>query len=357
MTSAERHVMTCIDCHNRVGHPFPPPERLVDDTLADGRLSTELPFVKQEVLALLTADYSSQEDALAAVEGWKERYRAEHPDAATSHARQIDEAADVVRHLVTQVVFDEPGIAWRSFIDNGGHRSFPGCFRCHDGRHLGSGGESIRLHCNICHSIPETVGGGEGPPELPASTPAQPPSHLEYSFMADHRFQASAECEECHGEVEFGADDSSFCANSACHGQAWPQVDLDPMQEHTIPLEGQHAEVWCHDCHEGVRKPEYECANCHEPPPDHHGEECQDCHTLEGFASATLEGQGQAFDEASHLFPLDHGGANKDCSLCHPGSDVSGYSCYTCHSPERTKALHEAEDINDIFAKCTNCHP
>ena len=69
--------------------------------------------------------------------------------------------------------------------------------------------------------------------------------------MADHRFQANDECAACHGEIEFGSDDSSFCANSACHGQAWPEVELDAAFPHPIALEGKHAEVWCHDCHAG----------------------------------------------------------------------------------------------------------
>jgi hypothetical protein len=176
-------------------------------------------------------------------------------------------------------------------------------------------------------------------------------------FLSEHRWQASDECAECHDEIAFGADDSSFCANSACHGQEWPQLELDPTQEHPIPLEGEHADVWCYDCHEGARAPEYECVNCHEAPQGHYGALCEDCHTPAGFAEATLGGQGQAFDEAAHSFPLDHGGANKDCSLCHPGSDVSRNTCYSCHEPERTRTLHEAQEIGDIFAKCTDCHP
>jgi nitrate/TMAO reductase-like tetraheme cytochrome c subunit len=36
---------------------------------------------------------------------------------------------------------------------------------------------------------------------------------------------------------------------------------------------------------------------------------------------------------------------------------VTRYFCYTCHEPERTRTLHEAQAIGDIFAKCTDCHP
>jgi hypothetical protein len=360
IAAASPEAMDCVDCHNQVGHPFYSPDRLVDLAMETGQLGAELPHVKQEIVTILSREYDSQEDAISAAESLAERYEADYPEVAESYGDEIAQAADVARSLVELVIFEEEGVTWESFPDHmghGGHKPFPGCFRCHNGTLQSERGDPIRIQCNLCHSIPEKAGPMEQPPELPAAKPEEPGSHLVVDFLSEHRWQASDECAECHGEIEFGADDTSFCANSACHGQEWPQLDLDPTQEHPIPLEGQHAEAWCHDCHEGMRKPEYECANCHEPPQDHYGALCEDCHTPAGFAEATLGGQGQAFDEAAHPFPLDHGGASKDCSLCHPGSDVSRYTCYTCHEPERTRTLHEAQEIGDIFAKCTDCHP
>ncbi|MGD2177103.1 MAG: NapC/NirT family cytochrome c [Anaerolineae bacterium] len=357
---ANRETMDCADCHNQIGHPFYSPDRLVDLAMETGQLSTELPYAKREVVGILSRDYESQEEAMMAAESLVEQYEATYPEVAGDYEEEVEQAADVARSLVELVIFEEEGVTWESFPDHmghGGHKPFPGCFRCHNGRLQSEEGDPVRIQCNLCHSIPEKAGPGAQPPELPASKPEEPASHLVPGFLAEHRWQASDECAECHGEIEFGADDTSFCATSSCHGQVWPQLDLDPTQEHAIPLEGQHAEAWCHDCHEGTREPVYECANCHEPPPDHYGAQCEDCHTPVGFAEATLGGQGQAFDEAAHPFPLNHGGAEKDCSLCHPGGDLTRYACYTCHGPERTRGLHEAQDIGDIFAKCTDCHP
>jgi hypothetical protein len=359
IASANPDAMDCVDCHNRVGHPFYSPDRLVDLAMETGQLSTELPYAKKEIAGLLSGDYESQREAIQAVESLSEEYEARYPEVAESYGEEIGRAAAEAKSLVELVVFEEEGVTWQSFPDHtghGGHKPFPGCFRCHNGKLQSEDGDPIRVECDLCHSLPEKVGPGEQPPLVPAAKPDAPVSHQVVDFLSEHRWQASDECAECHGEIEFGADDSSFCANSACHGQEWPQLELDPTEEHPIPLEGGHADVWCHDCHEGAREPAYECANCHEPPPDHYGAQCEDCHTPAGFAEATVGGQGRVFDEATHPFPLDHGGADRDCSSCHPGGDVTSYSCYSCHEPERTRTLHEAQGIGDIFAKCTDCH-
>jgi hypothetical protein len=330
---AEKHTMDCVDCHNRMGHPFPPPDDLIDEAMADGRLSTDLPYVKQYMLDLLTADYTSQVEALEAVSMFRDRYQEAHPEAAAAYPEELARAEELAEEFVTRLIFEEPGITWRSFYDNNKHKDFPGCFRCHDGKHETEVGESIRLHCNICHSIPETVSGDARPPQMPLAYIQEPSSHLETSFMADHRFQASDECATCHGEIEFGTDDSSFCANSACHRRAWPEVELDAGFVHPIELVGQHAEVWCNDCHEGERMPEYVCANCHEPPEPHFGPVCEDCHTPTGFDQATLP------PEIPH--PLE---GRDDCLLCHDPAgniqpapsnhvDYEVAQCTLCHKP------------------------
>ncbi len=327
IAESEKRVMDCVDCHNRMGHPFPSPEDLVDEALAEGRLDLDLPYAKKEMYDLLNADYASREEALGAVGPVRAQYEAEHPDIAASMADQIEEADQLAQELLERLVFDEPGVTWRSFPDNGKHKDFAGCFRCHDGNHLTSDGESIRLHCNICHSIPLTVGANDRPPDMPVATVQEPDSHIETSFMADHRFQANGECVQCHGEIQFGADDSSFCANSACHGRAWPLVELDAASPHPIELEGKHAEVWCHNCHEGVRKPVYDCANCHEPAMEpHFGTLCEDCHTPLGWEQADL-------GDFQHPVALEGAHASLDCSDCHTAGEDLTYACADCHQP------------------------
>jgi hypothetical protein len=325
--SAEKKVMDCVDCHNRVGHPFPPPENLIDEALASGALSQDLPYAKKEMLDVLSASYANQEEAMESVDVVRARYEAEHPDVAASSADEIEQADQLAKQLLTQLVFEEPGVTWRDFYDNGKHKDFAGCFRCHDGKHLSESGESIRLHCNICHNVPETVTAGERPPQVPLSYVQEPSSHLETNFIADHRFLANDDCASCHGEVHFGADDSSFCANSSCHGRSWPYVELDAAFPHPIELVGKHAEAWCYSCHEGVEKPEYKCANCHEPPMQpHFGTVCEDCHTPLGWELADL-------GDFEHPVPLEGAHASLDCSDCHTAGKELTYECANCHEP------------------------
>jgi hypothetical protein len=328
LAAGEVRTMDCVDCHNRVGHPFPSPEDLIHDAMATGALSTELPAAKRYMEDLLTASYADREEALQSVDEVRVQYEASYPEVARTQQAEIEQAAALAREFLERLVFEEPGVTWRDFPNQAAHKDFPGCFRCHDGKHLSADGESIRLHCNICHSIPLTVFAGQRPPDKPVGSVPEPASHLETNFMADHRFQATeAACSECHGDIHFGADDSGFCANSSCHGRSWPEVELDAAFPHPIPLEGAHAAVWCHDCHEGVRNPAFECSNCHVAPQPHFGENCEGCHAPTAWEDAEL---GQFI----HPIALEGAHAEASCLDCH-SEEVVGlpYICANCHQP------------------------
>jgi hypothetical protein len=345
IASSEKRLMDCVSCHNRMGHPFPPPEELVDQALASGRLSPDLPFVKKEMLELLNGSYASQQEALEVVNASWERYAVTHPEAVANGPEAVEGARDLASQLVTRLVFEEPGVSWHDFPEYMKHKDFPGCFRCHDGKHLSPEGESIRLHCNICHSVPVTVGTGDRAPNVPIKSVQEPPSHLETNFIADHRFQANSECVTCHGAIEFGSDDSSFCANSACHGRAWPMVELDAAFPHPITLEGKHADAWCHECHNGVRKPGMECSGCHQPPMEpHFGGACEDCHTPASFAEADL-------GDFQHPAPLEGSHASLDCIDCHTAGQELSTECAGCHEPPT--ASHFGADCQDCHVTTT----
>jgi hypothetical protein len=336
---AEKQVMDCVDCHNRVGHPFPPPGELIHDAMVEGRLSTELPYTKKYMLDLLKTEFNSQDQALEAITTVRDEYEQTYPEAAAAYPEEVEEAEQVAEELVSRLVFEEPGVTWQDFPDQNKHKDFPGCFRCHNGKHLSDEGESIRLQCNICHSVPETVGVGDRPPQMPLAYIQEPDSHLETNFIADHRFQADESCEACHGENQFGADDSSFCANSSCHGRAWPEVELDAAFPHPIELEGAHAEAWCHDCHSGERRPEYVCNNCHMPPPAHFGDQCEDCHTPAGFEGADM-------GDFEHPVALEGAHASADCADCHVEGQELTASCSGCHEPPPAHFGPECEDCH-----------
>jgi hypothetical protein len=340
IAQAEIHTMECVDCHNRVGHPFPPPDPAIDEAIKENRISRDVPWIKLELSNLLTVNYTDQPAALAAAGAFAETYAQKYPDIAPRYTDELEQAEAVAKDLLPRVIFEEPGVTWQSFPDRSGHKYFAGCFRCHDGNHLSETGESIRLHCNICHTVPVVTEAGDRPPQMPIASIQEPDSHLATNFMADHRFQASEACSTCHGPIEFGTDDSSFCANSACHGQSWPEVQLDAGFTHPIELVGRHADAWCHQCHEGVAKPEYVCSNCHEPPSQpHFGENCEDCHTPEGFKPANLS-------NFQHPVTLVGAHAEADCMSCHAAGLDLEYECANCHQPPP----------DHFAASCDTCH-
>ena len=150
----EHRSMDCMDCHNRPSHTFEMPDRAVDRAMAEGRISSELPFVKKESLALLKAAYPDREAASSKiVEGMTGFYRASYPDVYRAHRAQVEAAADQTRQIYLRNVFPAMKVSWGTYPNNLGHEDFLGCFRCHDGEHKSADGRVITQDCDACHSL------------------------------------------------------------------------------------------------------------------------------------------------------------------------------------------------------------
>lgn len=139
----ERRVMTCIDCHNRVGHRIPTPEELIDEALADGRLDPSLPYLKREALRILEAD-SAQSDPDLLHYQWSQQdwfdqladfYRREYPEVFAERRRAIEDAVAELRRLSKELLYPAMRTSWLTYPDNLEHPQAnggnPGCFRCH----------------------------------------------------------------------------------------------------------------------------------------------------------------------------------------------------------------------------------
>ena len=256
---------------------------------------------------------------------------------------------------------------------------------------------------------------------------------------------ASFTCSDCHG------DDISRFEETACTG-CHRQIDPAFMEEHlnsfgqgclachdgidtygesfdhnnlAFPLQGEHAAADCSGCHTGARMPEdlrqtpQACFSCHAEDDAHQGrfgQDCQECHTPDGWegasfdhslaafpltgAHAQVECEGchvndvfkgtpqdcfschaepayhiglfgaecaachstdgwkpAAFNQA-HTFPFNHGGSEpSECRVCHAEA-LTSYTCYTCHehNPAQIESKHREEGISD-FRDCARCHP
>jgi nitrate/TMAO reductase-like tetraheme cytochrome c subunit len=220
--------MDCITCHNRITHLVPTPERAVDSALARGLISTKIPFIRKQAVATLAAAYPSQAEALAAMDKLDAYYAQNYSDFYASNSRAVKDAVAALKEMYTSSVFPDQKVDWNTHPNNLGHKDWPGCFRCHDGKHLTSDGQAVRLECNLCHSIPDVAGSNQFLTDIEINRGPEPESHLNTNWMALHRSQLSESCSTCHNTANpGGTDNSSFCSNSACHGSTWTYAGFD----------------------------------------------------------------------------------------------------------------------------------
>jgi hypothetical protein len=145
--------MQCIDCHNRVAHSFLPVDQAVDEALALGRVSVGLPYVKKQALAILGTEFPSREDAARQIPAsLAEYYKAVHPAVFAGREPAILEAGRELADIWARNVFPEHAVTWGTYPDNRGHQQFPGCFRCHEGKHATADGTAIAKDCVVCHN-------------------------------------------------------------------------------------------------------------------------------------------------------------------------------------------------------------
>jgi nitrate/TMAO reductase-like tetraheme cytochrome c subunit len=151
---AERRTMDCIDCHNRPTHAFQLPERAVNEAMALGRISPDLPFIHKESLEVLKVTYPTREEAFQRMEkDLTEFYKAKYPDVYQARRETVEAAVREVQRIYGRNVWPNMKITWGTHPNHLGHEDFPGCFRCHDGSHKAADGRVISAECDACHSL------------------------------------------------------------------------------------------------------------------------------------------------------------------------------------------------------------
>jgi nitrate/TMAO reductase-like tetraheme cytochrome c subunit len=220
--------MDCITCHNRAAHMFDSPSRAMDDLLARGLVSTEIPEIKKKGVELLTVEYPSEEDALESIATLETFYRTLYADFYTKNTALVDAAILNIQNAWKRTNFPDQKITWKTHPNDLTHKEFPGCFRCHDGKHLTATKEAVRLECNLCHSIPVVASPNQITTSLELSKGFEPESHLNTNWITLHRDIFDASCQGCHTvEDPGGVSNTSFCSNSACHGTKWDFAGFD----------------------------------------------------------------------------------------------------------------------------------
>ncbi len=174
VAAAEKRTMDCIDCHNRPSHSYQAPAHAVNKALRAGRIDPTIPDIKRLAVEALTAEYHTRAEAARAI--------AEKVPAP---------AVAEVQRIYSQSFFPEMKVNWRAYPNHIGHTIFPGCYRCHDGKHKTTTGKVITHDCNACHSII-----AQGPADRPA---AISPTGLEFEHPVDiGDLWREMNCAECH---------------------------------------------------------------------------------------------------------------------------------------------------------------
>jgi nitrate/TMAO reductase-like tetraheme cytochrome c subunit len=246
--------MDCIDCHNRTAHFIPDPDQVVDAAILAGRISTDLPNIRSKAVEVLTPAYTSETDALEAIEGLADFYRVGYPEVYAERRPDIEAAISELRRVYARTNFPEMGLNWRTNPNNERHSPFLGCFRCHDGKHVsvdpaGNEVETISVECNLCHTVPIVGRGHELLVEAPVIVGSAPASHVKFSWTIEHRSVSNAEiqdCYSCHGQ--------SFCDNGACHNLSHPP---EMLYTHADEYWKRGDQV-CYTCHQDIQ-----CSRCH----------------------------------------------------------------------------------------------
>ena len=154
ITKHEKRVMDCIDCHNRPAHSYNPPSDELDHSFEAGRLDTGLPYLKKLAGELLEMPYNSKEEAATAIaKGIQEYYAKSYPAIVKTKAASITKASEEVSRIYSRNYFPKMKVVWSAYPTHMGHFYFPGCFRCHDGKHKNTAGKTISKDCNLCHSV------------------------------------------------------------------------------------------------------------------------------------------------------------------------------------------------------------
>jgi nitrate/TMAO reductase-like tetraheme cytochrome c subunit len=254
--------MDCIDCHNRAAHYIPYPEQSVDQAIADGLISRNLPFIRQRAVELIKATYGSQAEAYAAFEKLAAEYAhtpggkqaASNPVFDQVDAQLVTEAIDALKKLYDNNTFPDMATNWQTNPNNEKHTPYLGCFRCHNDSLISvdksnTQRNTISSECNLCHTVPITGRGSETLVEAPVIVGTAPATHNDYSWTISHRSITEVEkqdCYVCHG--------TGFCNNGACHNLSHPE---DMLFVHAGIVQKSGEQV-CYTCHQNIT-----CARCH----------------------------------------------------------------------------------------------
>src|SRR5579862_9820048 len=193
IAKADKRMMDCVDCHNRPTHIYVPPDLSVDNSLLARRLDASLPFLKQQAVAALTADYKTTDAAMQGIaKSIDSFYESKYPDIAKSKQLEIRNTIDELQRIYRNTTFPEMKLNWQTHPNNIGHFYFNGCFRCHDGQHVSPDGKVVTKDYQTCHSVLNQSEGGVN---------MAPVQKVSFQHPIDLGDLTQVNCSDCHASA------------------------------------------------------------------------------------------------------------------------------------------------------------
>jgi len=175
--------MDCMDCHNRPAHNLETPNSALNLAMALGQIDSTLPYIKTNAVYVLTRGYTNETEAVQNI--------ATVLDSRYSHSTRVRPSIEAVQQIYRENFFPEMKADWKVYPDNIGHKDWPGCFRCHDGKHVAADGkQSIKANdCNACHVILAQGSGAEMEKITPGGQKFKHP---------EEEYDPAYKCNDCH---------------------------------------------------------------------------------------------------------------------------------------------------------------
>lgn len=152
--TAEKRTMDCMDCHNRPSHNYHPPMESINNLMAINAIDTTLPYIKSITVQALESPYTEKNKALDSIRiTIHDFYSENYPELLTTKKQSIERTIAETQKIYARNYFPFMNVSWKKFPEHIGHMYAPGCFRCHDGKHVSDDGKVISNDCSVCHTI------------------------------------------------------------------------------------------------------------------------------------------------------------------------------------------------------------
>ena len=134
--------MDCVDCHNRQGHPYNPPDVILNALLSLklDRSGTAGDQTRLGQGARCDRIHPVKKRRRASTRRSGTSIKQPIPPFPSSKEAAITAAIEALQRAYARNYDPSMKVSWKNFPNNQGHRFSPGCFRCHDGKHRSDDG-------------------------------------------------------------------------------------------------------------------------------------------------------------------------------------------------------------------------